>query len=62
MRGLIAIFIFQLSDHDDQPVDGPVRAQARGDALDKRRSLMAWAAFLEGTESKVLPLARRLTF
>jgi hypothetical protein len=33
----------------------------RGDALDKRRDLMdAWAAFLEGTDSNVVPLSRRV--
>jgi integrase len=42
--------------------DETERAYRRGDALDKRRALMdAWGAFLEGTESNVVPLARRLT-
>jgi hypothetical protein len=32
-------------------------AYQRGDALDKRRRLMdAWAAFLEGTDSNVVPI------
>jgi integrase len=42
--------------------DETERAYRRGDALDKRRALMeAWAAFLEGTGSNIIPLSRRLT-
>jgi integrase len=41
--------------------DETERAYRRGDALDKRRALMeAWASFLEGTESNVIPLSRRV--
>ena len=37
-------------------------AYRRGGALDKRRALMnAWGTFLEGTDSNVVPLARRVT-
>jgi integrase len=42
--------------------DETERAYRRGDALDKRRALMeAWADFLEGTESNVIPISRRVT-
>ena len=42
--------------------DETERAYRRGDALDKRLALMeAWADFLEGTESNVIPISRRVT-
>jgi integrase len=40
--------------------DETERAYRRGDALDKRRQLMdAWADFLAGADSNVIPIARR---
>jgi integrase len=40
--------------------DETERAYRRGDALDKRRALMeAWANFITGADSNVIPLARR---
>jgi integrase len=42
--------------------DKAEQAYHRSDALEKRRALMdAWAAFLEGAESNVIPISRRVT-
>jgi integrase len=42
--------------------DETERAYRRGDALEKRRQLMdAWAVFLEGADSNVIAISRRVT-